>query len=133
MWYHKCMSNDTQVLDRNPVSVPTSNNVVQPQVGSLNKEQAPPVAFEPDLSEFIKPEAEPNVDQEQKDMGVVATKEAPDLTQIVDMQHAGPSVPVPLSPTGLIQISEKEDISNSHTWLNTLKEKVRKVKELMGF
>ncbi|MBI2613912.1 MAG: hypothetical protein HYW62_04005 [Candidatus Levybacteria bacterium] len=127
--------NGDVVLDRNLTSAPVSGSQVKPQMGSLNKEQAPPVAFEPNLSEFIKPEAEPNVDQEQRDMGVVVTKEAPNLApqdRQIGLRHSGATVPVPKGPTGLVQISQKGDISNSGTWLDELTEKVRKVMKLMG-
>lgn len=135
------MNDNTKVLDQNPSVSPTAMGTqgsVQSNIniGSMRKEQASAVSVEPNLSEFIKPEIEkPNIDQEQKDMGVVTKSEAPDLTfehKQIGLEHSGATVPVPPGPTGLVQFSEKKDISDSGTWLNTLTEKVQKVLKLLG-
>lgn len=127
------MSNDTQVLDRNPVSHPVFGNQVQPQMGSLNKE-APIATGLPELKP-AGPEAKHDIDQQLKDLGVEEKKDSPDLTfehKQIGLEHSGATVPVPPGPTGLVQISQKEDISSSGTWLDTLREKVRKVMKLIG-
>ncbi len=124
------MSNDAKTLDQNPVS----GNQVQPwvPVGVANKEIGPIPSVVPEIRP-AGPEVKHEISQESVKLGVKEIQDRPDLTQIINMQHAGPSVPVPPGPTGLVQISEKKDVSNSNTWLNALKEKVQKVMQLMGF
>lgn len=128
------MNDNTKVLDQNPISGLVASNVVVPQVGSSNKEQAPHAVVESKLSEFIKPEVEkPNVDQEQKDMGVVVKSDKPDLTfehEELGVVHSGPNVTVLPAPTGLVQISEKRNINNSSTWYDWLLKRVDKVMKL---
>lgn len=127
------MSNDTQVLDRNPVSSLVSNSVVQLQ-GSLNKE----VPIATGLSEIMPagPEVSHKIDQESAELGVKEVQDRPDLKPEhieLGVSHSGPNVIIPPGPTGLVQIPEKKDTSESNTWLNALTEKVRKVMRLMGF
>lgn len=103
------MNNDTQVLDRNPVSVPVSGSQVQPQMGSLNKEA--PIAAT-GLSEIRPsgPEVRHEISQESAELGVKEIQDRPDLVQTVDIHHAGPHVPVPSSPSGkvIMPMSEEE-------------------------
>lgn len=102
------MSGDAKVLDQNPVSAPVSSSTVHAQVGSLNKE-APVSAV--GLSEIrpAGPEIKHNIGQESADLGVGETRDEPDLTQIADVQHAGPHIPVSTTPTKTIQYPMSEE------------------------
>jgi len=122
------MNDNAKILDQNPGPI----TPVQPvaSVGIANKEMGPIGIAE---IRPAGPEVKHEIDQESVELGVKEIQDRPDLTQIVDMQHAGPSVPVPPGPTGLVQISEKTDTSESNTWLNALTKKVQKVMQLMGF
>lgn len=145
MWYHECMSTDTNVLNKNPVSVGQTvplqpQAAVQPVVpaGSINKETGP---VSVSGSEFIKPtEAEPQVSQELKESGVEVKSDRPDLTfehKELGIDHAGPHAPVPSSPTGKIvmPMSEEEvaekiktgQNDDSGKWLAGLLQKIIKV------
>ena len=117
------MNDSTKVLDQNPVSVAP----IQPAapVGGANKEMGPIPPVVPEIRPSGS-EVKPKISKESTELGVKEVQDRPDLTQIANMQHAGPSVPVPLRPIGLVQISEKKDISNSGTWLDALTEKVQK-------
>lgn len=133
------MNDNTKVLDQNPVSVPVANNVVQPQ-GSLSKEKAP---IGPNLSEFIRPagpEGSPNVSKEEKAAGVEVKSDKPNLTfehKELGVDHAGPHVSVPTSPSGKVTLpmSEEEVTAQLKTgqdddsgkWLAGLIRKVIKV------
>ena len=101
------MNNDNKILDRNPVSPPVSGNQVQPQMGSLNKEA--PIAT--GLSELrpAGPEAKHNIDQEITQLGVREIEDRPDLTQVADVQHAGPSIPVSAMSSASIHYPMSED------------------------
>ena len=121
------MNNDNKILDRNPVSPPVSGNQVQPQMGSLNKEA--PIAT--GLSELrpAGPEAKHNIDQEITQLGVREIEDRPDLTQVADVQHAGPSVPPPTESSGLVQSPltpeemvkiSKTNPANSIRWLREI-------------
>jgi hypothetical protein len=102
---------DAKVLDQNPISSPIVNNLSQPQVGSLNKEKP---GGGQNLSEFIKPagpEISPNLSAEEKNAGVEAKSDNPNLTSehkdLID--HAGSSIPVPTISSNSIQYSMSEE------------------------
>ncbi len=102
------MSDDTQVLDRNPVSSPVSGNVVAP-LGSVNKEA-------PNLPEFVRPagtELSPNPSPEEKKSGVEVKNDNPNLTfehkGLID--HAGASTPIQTALTGKLNIMTQEEIA----------------------
>ena len=129
------MVDNTKVLDQNPVSSPIAGSSVQPQVGFLHKEQDP---IGQNLSEFVRPsgpEVSPNLTHEVTESGVKVPTDKPFLTPAhieSGLAHSGPDVTVPADPTGLVQISEKQDITSSGTWLNTLMGRIKKVMKLMG-
>jgi len=127
------MNGDVKVLDQNPVS-PISGSAVQSQIGSLNKE-AQPVTGLPEL----KPagtEVSHNLDQEIKDVGVEEKKDRPDLTEAIDIQHSGPSIPVStVSSTSIQYPMSEQEIENklktgpsddSGKWLAGLIKKIMK-------
>lgn len=134
------MGTDVNVLDKNPVSMPVSGSVVSSQVGSSKKEQAP---VGQDVSEFVRPagpEVNPNLSQEEKELGIEVKSERPNLTpghQELGVDHAGPHVPVSLSPSGkvLLPMSEEEaekqlktgQDDDSGKWLARLIKKIIKV------
>lgn len=106
------MSGDAKVLEQNPISAGQSA-VAQPQVpvGSASKE-APRISAP--MSEFAKPsgaEIMPNIPPEVSGH-VRVNNDEPNLTpehkDLVD--HAGPNVTVPSSPSGkiLLPMSEEE-------------------------
>ena len=123
------MNTDAKILDQNPV--PGSQVAPSAPVGVANKEVEPIPSVVPEIRP-AGPEVKHEISQESAGLGVKEVQNRPDLTNTTDIQHAGPSVPIPPGPTGLVQISEKKDISNSGTWLNTLTEKVEKVLRLLG-
>lgn len=103
------MGTDTNVLDKNPVSVPVSGNQVQPQMGSLNKEKVP---IGQNLSEFVKPtDTEPQINQELKDLGIEAKKDEPNITDEHRgvIEHAKQFTPIPLSPSGKVSLPMSEE------------------------
>lgn len=117
------MSNDTKIIDQ-----------VQPQapvapISPANKEMAPIGIPEIGAAGI---EAKPAISQESAELGVKEVQDRPDLTQVVNMHHAGPSVPVQTIPTGLVQIPQTTDINSSGTWLNVLLEKGQKLGKLLG-
>lgn len=139
------MNDNTKVLDQNPSTV-AQVGPVQPQtpvqpaapaafdaatVGIANKEMGPIRVAE------IRPagtEVRHEISQESAELGVREVQDRLDLTlkhQQIGLEHSGATVPVPLGPTGLVQIPKK-DISSSATWLNALTEKIQKVLKLMG-
>lgn len=137
------MNDDNKVVNQNtPPVVPVDQ--VQPQaqvqpvvpVGTVHKEMGPPIAV---VSE-IKPagaEVQHEINQESAELGVKEIQDRPDLIKGVDMQHAGPSVPVPTSPSGKVTMpmSEKEitdklktgQDDDSGKWLSKLIQKIMKV------
>lgn len=127
------MNNDVKIGDQNPVS----GSLVQPSapVGVANKEVG---HVGPPVSEFVTrsgAEAILNIPPEVSEANVKISTDKPFLTPAhkeAGLDHSGPDVTVPTSPTGLVPITEKKDVSSSGTWLNTLLEKIRKVGELMG-
>ena len=103
------MNDNTKVLDQNP-GTPQAPIQPVPGVGGANKEAVRPVVAP--VSEFLRPsgvEAKHNISQESAKLGVEEVQDRPDLTQVADMQHAGPSVPPPLGPTGSISIPTREE------------------------
>jgi len=130
------MNGDVKVLDQNSTP-PVSGNVVQPQIGSLNKEVQPAAGLpelKPAGSEVIH-----SIDQELKDVGIEEKKDRPDLTQAIDVQHSGSSAPVSTTPSKSIQypMSEKEiedklktgPADDSGKWLAGL---IRKIMKALG-
>ncbi len=127
------MNGDVKVLDQNPVSNPVSGGVVTPQ-GSLNKEIEPSAGL-PELKPAGS-EVTHSIDQELKDIGIEEKKDRPDLTQAVDIQHSGSSIPVFTTPSKPIQypMSEKEiedklktgPSDDSGKWLAGLIKKIMK-------
>lgn len=130
------MNDNTKVLDQNPVS----GSQVQPSspVGVASKEVGPI----PSIVSEIRPagtEVKHDISKESAELGVKEIQDRPDLTQVVDIQHAGPSVPVPSGPAGkvLLPMSEEEIGSQLKTgqdddagkWLARL---VKKVIAVMG-
>lgn len=127
-----------------PVASPTGDGIVS-SVGSANKEIGPLGESAPQLSE-ISPagaEREHNLSQELKDIGVVETKDRPDLTEEhrqAGIEHAGPAVPVPTTAPNSVQypLSEEEVAvrlktgrgDDSGKWLARL---IKKVIAVMGF
>ena len=122
--------NDTATLDKNPIVPGASVGQVQPQMGSLNKEQAPKSQ---DLSEFIRqagPESSLNVSQEEKTAGVEVKSNRPELTSEHKelVAHAGPDVSLPTSSSVTLPMTEEEIAKelktghkeNSGTWLAAL-------------
>ena len=110
------MNDDNKIVNQNAPPI-TQANQVQPQASvqpvvpaeSLNKETEPVGS---PVSEFLKPtDAEPQINQELKDLGIEAKKDAPNITDehrgIVD--HAKQFTPVPLSPSGKVSLPMSED------------------------
>lgn len=129
------MSNDTQVLDRNPISPPVSGNQVQPQMGSLNKE----VPLATGLSELRPsgPEINHKLDQELKELGVEERNDKPDLTfehQEIGVKYAGSNVVVqastpskvtlPMSDEEIERIMKTGQNDDSGKWLARLIKKI---------
>jgi len=126
------MSADVKVLEKTPVSLgQTAPPQSQASVGTANKEIG-------HVSEFIKPagaELVPNIPPEVSEH-VKITSDRPDLTQVVDIEHAGPHVPVPVSSSGAVQLpmSKEEikefktgDVEDSKTGLAILLDKLLKM------
>lgn len=134
---------DNAVLDKNPITSASVTGQVQSQaptqailaVGGANKEI---IRVAAPVSEFVTrsgAETIPNIPPEVSEANVKISTDKPFLTPAhkeVGLDHSGPDVSVPTSPTGLVQITEKKDVSSSGTWLNTLLEKIRKVGKLVG-
>lgn len=104
------MSTGTDVLDKNPVSV-GQITPLQPQtpVGVANKEIGHVIS---PASEFIKPsgaEMVPNISPEVSEH-VEVKSDRPDLTQVTNVSHAGPHVPVlsSISNEAKLQMSKEE-------------------------
>lgn len=101
------MNDNTKVSDQNPVS----GIQVQPiaPVGSANKEA------ESDLSEFIRPvgsEVSPNLSPEEEKAGIEVESNKPELTpqhKELGIDHAGPDIPVPSSPSGKVTMPMSEE------------------------
>jgi hypothetical protein len=104
------MNSDVGVVDQNPVSAPASSSSVPvPQMGSLKKEA--PIISIPELKPAGS-EVSHNISQELKDIGVEEKKDGPDLTfehKKLGFEHAGPSVPIPPSPSGKITLPMSEE------------------------
>lgn len=111
------MNQNAKVLDQSPRTTPSqvAGSVVQPQMGSLNKE----VPISTGLSELKAsvPEEIHGIDQELTELGVREIKDRPDLTQISDVKHAGPSVPVPsgTASSGNIPLTREEALADLKT------------------
>lgn len=104
------MNNDNKILDQNPVL----GNQAQPSapVGMANKETGPIPSVVPEIMP-AGPEVKHNIGQESTALGVKEIQDRPDLTEGVDIRHAGPSVPVPSGPTGKVSLPmSKEEIEN---------------------
>lgn len=122
------MNNDNKIIDEMQPQTPVQP--VSSVRGGANKEVGP-ISVVPELKP-AGPEVKHEIHQESAALGVKEIQDRPDLTEGINMQHAGPHIPVPRGPTGLVRIPEKKDISSSGTWLNALWEKVRKMRELIG-
>lgn len=123
------MNDDAKIVNR-PVAPPVT-------VGSANKEAGPLVS---PVSEFVKPtDAEPQISQELKDIGIEAKKDEPNVTDehkgIID--HAKQFTPVstgssgkvslPMSETEMLEKIKTGNSDDSGKWLAKLIEKVIKV------
>ena len=88
MWYHNCMSNDVNVVDKNPVGSSVVSGQVQPQslakeavldpMGGVRKENAPIGS----VSEIrpAGPEVKHEITQELTALGAEEKQDRPDLT-----------------------------------------------------
>lgn len=124
---------DTKIPDQNPVS----GSQIQPSapIGVANKEIGRVAAPVSELITRSGVETIPNLPPEVSDANVKVPTDKPFLTPAhkeMGLVHSGPDVTVPTSPTGLVQIPQTKDVNNSSTWLNTLREKVRKLGKLLG-
>lgn len=147
------MNDDNKIInqDANPVAQTDQTQPQAPQtqvqpvapVGSVSKETGP---VSPNLSEFVRPsgpEASPNLSQEEKKLGVEVKSDKPNLTfehKELGVDHAGPHVPVPSSPSGKVTMPMSEEEikdklktgqnDDSGKWLAGL---IQKVIRAMGF
>lgn len=101
------MNGDVKVLDQNPGSNPVSGSMGQPQGGSPKKE-APFIAGLPEIKP-AGPEVRHNIDQESARLEIKEIQDKPDLTQIENVQHAGPHMPVSTTSSGSIQYQMSEE------------------------
>lgn len=133
------MNADVKIVDQN-LGSSVSGSAVQPQAGSPNKEV--PIATT-ELSEMqpAGSERKHDIGQELEGLGIKEIQDRPDLTQVPDIQHAGPHVPVSIAPTSSIRYSMSEEevtrkktgkIDDSETWNATLLDKVIKAGKLVG-
>lgn len=91
-----------QVQSVAPIQPPTP-------VGSANKEVGPATA---PVSEFVKPsEVEPQIDQDLKELGIEAKKDAPGVTDehVGIVEHAKQFTPVASSSKGKIVMPMSEE------------------------
>lgn len=122
------MNDDNQNVNQNTPPPPVAQtDQTQPQiqpimpVGSVNKEVGPIVS---PVSEAVKPtDAEPQISQELKDLGIEAKKDEPNITpehKEIGVDHSGPHAPVPTSSSGnvILPMSEKEIESQLKTGQN---------------
>lgn len=137
------MNDDNKIVNQNANPIAQTNQV-QPQapiqpaapIGTVHKEMGPPIA----VASEIKPagtEVQHEISQESAELGVKEIQDRPDLTQVVDMRHAGPHVPVSTTPLNPIQypMSEEEvakklktgQDDDSGKWLSKLIQKIMKV------
>lgn len=113
------MNDDNKIVNQNTAPVIQADQtqpqaVIQPvrpaaPVGSTNKEVGPITS---PVSEFIKPtDAEPQISQELKDLGIEAKKDEPNIAKehkkVID--HAKQFVPVPTGPSGKVSLPMSED------------------------
>ena len=120
-----------------PIQVPTQP--VNP-VGGVNKEVGP---ISPQVSDILQPtESHPEIDKELAEFGVEARKDSPNLIaehKEIGIDHAGPHVPVPTSPSVKVTLPmSEEEVSNmlksgnsdeSGKWLASL---IKRVIRVMG-
>jgi hypothetical protein len=113
------MDDNNKAVNSNAASV-TQDDQVQPQAqvqpvqpvvpaGSLNKETGPIVA---PTSEFVKPsEAEPQISEDLKELGIEAKKDEPDMGNEHEglVEHAKQFTPVSSPPQGKITMPMSED------------------------
>lgn len=122
------MNDDNKTVNQNTPPPPVAQtDQTQPQiqpivpVGSVNKEVGPIVS---PVSEAVKPtDAEPQISQELKDLGIEAKKDEPNITlehKELGVDHSGPYAPVPTSSSGnvILPMSEKEIESQLKTGQN---------------
>jgi len=102
------MSDDRQVLDQKPVSGSQAQPLTPASVGVVNKEIGPIPSVIPEIRP-AGPEVKHEISQESAELGVKEIQDRPDLTEGVDMQHAGPSVPIPSGPSGKVSLPMLED------------------------
>lgn len=95
------MSDDAKILDQ-PVAPQAPIQPSSP-IGIPNKEIGPILSVVPEIKHEGS-ETKHGIDQELAELGVKEVQDRPDLTQVPDVQHAGPSVPPPTGPSGLVQV-----------------------------
>ena len=133
------MNDNTKVLEQNPTvnQASVGNQVPVQPTGNILKEQAP---IGQNLSEFVRrtgPEVTHAISKESAELGVKETSDRPDLMQVSDIRHAGPSVPVPSGPSGSVKLPMSEEEvkaqletgqdDDSGKWLSKLIQKIMKV------
>lgn len=129
------MSDDTKIIDQNP-GTPQAPTPASAPVGTVNKEMGPVPSAVPEIRP-AGPEVKHEISQESAGLGVKEIQDRPDLGKVVDMRHAGPSVPIPSGPTGKITLPMSEDEvtdklktgqdDDSGKWLSKLIQKIMKV------
>lgn len=119
------MDDNAKIVSQNspPAISAEQGNQAQPQavvqpvqsatpVGSVNKE-AGPVPATPPISEFVKPtDAEPQISQELKDIGVETKSEKPDLTsehKELGLDHAGSNITVSTQVSTPVKLPMSEE------------------------